>query len=121
MKESGAVDTRRHRLPARHQAYLRRAIRRIVRHVGPDRIILFGSYASGNSHEGSDLDLLIVARSHKHPFDREQEVDELLWDRPVAMDILVRTPGEIAAYRRRFQPFWEEILEEGKTLYAARR
>jgi len=119
MSSRTRIDAPRFRVAVRHRVYLRRAIRRIVRHVNPDRIILFGSYAYGRPHSGSDLDLLIIARSRRHPFDRE--VDELLSDRPVAMDFLVRTPKEIDACRRGGQPFWKEILEEGRTLYAARR
>lgn len=34
--------------------------RRIAREFRPERIILFGSYASGAPHEGSDVDLLVV-------------------------------------------------------------
>ena len=40
------------------------AIRRFARKLGerfhPDRIILFGSYAYGEPHAGSDVDLLVV-------------------------------------------------------------
>ena len=35
-------------------------VRRIVDHVHPRRIILFGSYARGNPDVDSDVDLLVV-------------------------------------------------------------
>lgn len=102
-------------------SYLRRAVRRIARRLQPERIILFGSYAYGRPDPDSDVDLLVIMRSREHPFDRANRVDDLLEDRPVAMDILVRTPKEIAEYRKGFHPFWEEVLGKGKILYAARR
>ena len=103
------------------RAYLRAAIGRIVRRFRPDKIILFGSHAGGRPHAGSDVDLLVIARSKEHPFERESKVDALLADRLVPMDILVRTPDELAAYRRCADPFWESVLDHGKVVYAARR
>jgi len=100
--------------------YLRRAVGRIVRRFRPEKIVLFGSHAYGEPGAGSDLDLLVVLRSTRHPFEQESSVDVLLADRPVPMDILVRTPDELAEYRRTADPFWLRILEEGKILYAAR-
>ncbi len=102
------------------RTYLRRAVGRIVRRFKPDKIILFGSHAEGRAGERSDLDLLIVLRSKQHPFERESRVDALLADRPIPMDILVRTPDELMRYRRSADPFWTRILERGKILYAAR-
>jgi len=37
-----------------------KAIQRIVRGYRPDKVILFGSFARGDFHEHSDVDLLIV-------------------------------------------------------------
>ncbi|MBM3889553.1 MAG: nucleotidyltransferase domain-containing protein, partial [Verrucomicrobia bacterium] len=39
---------------------LDRIIERIVQEYHPLKIILFGSYAYGQPHEGSDVDLLII-------------------------------------------------------------
>jgi predicted nucleotidyltransferase len=33
--------------------------------VRPQRVILFGSYARGQQHEGSDIDLIVVSRSFR--------------------------------------------------------
>ena len=46
---------------------------RIANNFNPDKIILFGSYASGNQNDDSDLDLLIIQDSdlpkHKRGLD----------------------------------------------------
>jgi predicted nucleotidyltransferase len=33
--------------------------------IRPQRVILFGSYARGQQHEGSDIDLIVVSRSFR--------------------------------------------------------
>ena len=42
------------------QEKINEAINRIVKNINPEKIILFGSYASGNPSEDSDLDILII-------------------------------------------------------------
>ena len=39
---------------------LQEIVRRIVSAINPLKIILFGSYAYGTPHKGSDLDILIL-------------------------------------------------------------
>lgn len=107
--------------PGRVRTYLREAVRRVVKKLRPERIILFGSRAHGKPDPWSDVDLLIVLRSCRDPFAAETRLYEMLSDRPVAMDILVHTVGQIEAAKKRSDPFWNDVLEKGKTLYAARR
>ena len=45
--------------------YIDEIIPIIVAHASPDQIILFGSYARGDSTEKSDIDLLIVKKGLK--------------------------------------------------------
>ena len=71
---------------------------RIVARFHPEKIILFGSYASGEPTEDSDVDLLIVAEMDLPPRDRFPAVRRLLNDYPVAFDLILETPEE---YRRR--------------------
>jgi Predicted nucleotidyltransferases len=42
---------------------VRPLVGQIVERFHPQRVILFGSYAYGEPHEGSDLDLLVVMSS----------------------------------------------------------
>ena len=42
------------------QDTIKEIVRRIVEVAKPDRIILFGSRASGDASSGSDVDLLVV-------------------------------------------------------------
>ncbi len=49
---------------ARIEKALNEIVRRLVADYQPEKIILFGSYAYGEPHKDSDLDLWIVKETH---------------------------------------------------------
>ena len=72
---------------------------RIAKAMNPERIVLFGSYARQEADEGSDVDLLVVARTSLPPRERYPAVRRLLADFPASFDIIVKTPEEFARWR----------------------
>ena len=96
---------------------LQEVIRRIVQSVNPQKIILFGSYAYGKPHEGSDLDILVVMDSNLPRYKRSVPIYRALADLLIPMDILVYTPQEIEAWKDVPQAFITSILRKGKVLY----
>jgi predicted nucleotidyltransferase len=93
---------------------------RIVEALDPQRIILFGSYARGESNPDSDVDLLVVMESDERPAARAARVSRLLRPRPFPMDIMVRTPAEIERRLEIGDYFIQEIVEQGRVLYDRR-
>ena len=89
----------------------------IVREFTPLQIILFGSHAYGTPREHSDVDLLIVMAIPESDT-RCQEV-EILRRIPhrFNMDLLVRSPGQIAYRVSHNDWFLREILQKGDVLY----
>ena len=86
----------------------------------PERIILFGSYATGRQALGSDIDLLIVKRTSQ-PFHRRlAEVRQLVSScrRGIPFDPIVITPQELNRRIIRGDQFLANILRSGKVLYA---
>lgn len=96
---------------------LHNIVQRIVAGVQPEKIILFGSYAYGNPSPDSDLDILVIMNSKERPAERVLTISRLLRPRPFPMDILVRTPGEIAISLEKRDAFIQEILTQGKAVY----
>ena len=91
----------------------------IVREFSPLQVILFGSYAYGTPTEDSDVDLLVVMDIPESET-RHQGV-EILQRIPYRfpMDLLVRSPEEIA-YRISYNDwFLREITEKGDVLYGS--
>ena len=96
---------------------LLQATDRIVREIDPERIILFGSYASGQPTPDSDVDLLIIMRTNLSPLDRYLLVSRILDPRPFPVDILVKTPEEIEQGLQRGDTLIGQIMREGLVLY----
>lgn len=95
-------------------------VRRIVEGYAPDRIILFGSYAYGEPHEHSDLDLLIIKeKAEAKRAERAIAVWRHLWnDDFPAMDILIRTPAEMERAAGISYSVETIAAEQGRLLYA---
>jgi len=95
-------------------------VRCIVEGYQPERIILFGSYAYGTPTEHSDLDLLVIkAGIGAERAERALAVRRLLREAGAPMDILVRTPSEVAAAAAVRFSVEAQALTEGRVLYAA--
>ena len=91
---------------------------KIVREYKPEKIILFGSYAWGNPHEDSDLDLFIIKKTDDPMLKRMEDVDKLFFPREFAMDFLVYTPEQLEKRRKMQDPFVIDVIDKGKLLYA---
>lgn len=84
----------------------------------PQKIILFGSAASGKWQLGSDLDIFIVKKTEKSHTERSREVGGLLFDKiDLPIDVVVYTPEEFEYAQKIRSMFIEEILKKGKVLY----
>jgi hypothetical protein len=91
------------------------------------RILLFGSYARGDAHQHSDLNLcVIVTAAAEQPLEewpskswlyRPAKLTHQVSSAEVAVDPYVFTEGEFAALRQREHPLVGQILEEGRVVY----
>ena len=93
---------------------------RIVEKCYPSRIILFGSYVYGKPTPSSDLDLLVVMDTDKGTFERHKLISRLFPHRLFSLDILVKTPTEVAHRLEIEDPFFSEIMARGRVLYDRR-
>lgn len=93
----------------------------IVRTYHPEKIILYGSAASGAARADSDIDLLIVKETSEPYFERVLKVQRALAAERTT-DIIVLTPREYdtaIAENRYF--LVKEILPKGETIYERSR
>jgi len=98
------------------EAELARYVKKLQESYNPERILLFGSLASDQIEEWSDIDLVIVKESNQKFLDRIREVMQLL--KPcVGVDILVYTPEEFAQLSQERPFVRQEIIAKGKVLY----
>lgn len=81
----------------------------------PERIILFGSYASGKSSPDSDVDIAIIKKTADSFHERQKETRMLL-KTTTPVDIFVFTPEEFEKARQD-NLFVQEIAKMGKVIY----
>jgi uncharacterized protein len=82
----------------------------------PEKILLFGSYAYGAPTEDSDVDLLVIMSGVENSVYQAIAIRRQV-NPGFAMDLMVRTPEQIADRLALGDFFIQEILEKGRVLY----
>jgi predicted nucleotidyltransferase len=91
----------------------------IAREFQPERIILFGSHARGETTPDSDVDLLVVMpRNGKTRYEQAFEIRQKI-TAGFPLDLVVRSPEEVQERMGMNDWFMHDIFREGVTLYAA--
>jgi len=103
--------------PAERQDILNDAVRRIVNGFHPDKIILFGSYVTGQPTDDSDLDILIVMPVTGSSREKANEIDLALGDRMLPMDLIVVTPEQFERQKDMMGTIIREAVLEGRVVY----
>jgi predicted nucleotidyltransferase len=96
-----------------------RAIRRFASEVAerfqPEKIILFGSHAYGVPHADSDVDILVIMPARNELSQAMRIRLSVNYDFP--LDLLVRTPKNLAWRLAEGDWFLTEVMAKGKVLY----
>jgi predicted nucleotidyltransferase len=94
---------------------IRRYARRVAERFQPEKIILFGSYAYGTPHAGSDVDLLVIMPA-RNEFDQAFKIRcEVPTQFP--MELLVCKPQNVKWRLAERESFLTEVMMKGKVLY----
>ena len=81
----------------------------------PERIILFGSYASGHPTTDSDVDLVVIKKTTQPFLERQKQV-HLLLRTTTPVDIFVFNPDEFEKAKNN-NLLIKEASETGKVVY----
>jgi uncharacterized protein len=96
---------------------LKEIVSKIVDAVQPNRIILFGSHASGEANSSSDLDILVIADSKVPRYKRSIPIYMALSGLMIPKDIVVYTQQEIDEWEDVPQAFITTAISSGKIIY----
>ena len=88
----------------------------VVRKLHPDLVVLFGSFATGDINEGSDIDILVVAGFKEDFMDRIRTLMDLNKFK-IPIEPVGYTPEEFNQMKNRKNPFIIEVTEKGKIMY----
>ncbi len=90
--------------------------REIARELNPQAVILFGSFATGDINEGSDIDIMVIADFQVGFLDRIKLLLDLnRFDLPI--EPIGYTSEELEHMKQRRNPFITEVLTTGKIIY----
>lgn len=107
--------------PQQRQEQIRLLCDAIAREFHPDKIVLFGSYADGEPHADSDIDLLVVMPFEGSPFRQAAVVlgHVVRTIGVLPMDLLVRTAEQVRERVEMGDRLMRDIIERGKVMYEA--
>lgn len=103
------------------QAKIQEAIQILAETAKPKRIILFGSYATGQAHEGSDLDFLVIKETIKNYDEEIVDLELALLPLGISKDILLASSKDIKEWGHLVGSgalYW--ALKEGRVVYDMR-
>lgn len=92
-------------------------VERLVREFDPLRIVLFGSHARGEATRHSDIDLLVVMPNDVDRRKAPVSMLVALADLPIAKDVVVTTPAEIARRGDLVGTVLRPALREGRVVH----
>jgi len=97
-------------------ADIRHVVDQIVERFHPVKVWLFGSFAYGTPTPDSDVDLLIVMDTSLRNVQQAVEIRKAIAF-PFPVDVLVRTPQQIAERLALGDIFFHEVLAKGIILH----
>ncbi len=102
--------------PQRIAWQIENVVKQITQRFQPEQIILFGSYAYGQPHPGSDVDMLVVLDTPLKETEQSVRICQEI-DYHFGLDLIVRTPATLSKRLALGDPFLREIINQGTILY----
>jgi predicted nucleotidyltransferase len=112
-KGEAPLITARRRIPKRA---IDEVVRQIVDEFRPLRIILFGSYGSGQPKPESDVDMLVIMETPLRETEQAVRICQAI-EYHFGLDLIVRTPEALHRRLALGDPFLKEVMAQGQTLY----
>ena len=101
------------------ETLLSEVVRRVLTVARPDRIILFGSAATGHMTEDSDLDLLVVESEPANTRDRSVRIRRALGDVRYPVDVIVMSSARFEETKNLIGGIAYPARKYGRVLYEA--
>lgn len=94
-----------------------RVVKVIAEAIHPQKIILFGSRATGTARPDSDLDLVVIYAGEKSKRQVKLDIHRLMEPESFPMDLFVLSPEEMQRQRHVANTLAREVAERGVTVY----
>ena len=101
--------------------YLEEIKSKVVNEISPEKIYLFGSYATNNYDSESDIDLFFVVNQNGSLRRIQRKISNLLKDRPVPIDIIVYSQEKMEIHKNIVGTLPYRVKQEGELIYEKER
>jgi predicted nucleotidyltransferase len=101
------------------EALLDQIVHRVLTVAQPDRIILFGSAATGKMTRDSDIDLLVVEPAPANTRERSVEIRDAVGDIGYPVDVVVMRTERFERTKRVIGGIAHPANKYGRVIYAA--
>lgn len=101
------------------ESELDRYVKILVKEEQPEKIIIFGSLATGDVYEWSDIDVVVVSKSDLPFFKRLLRMRDMIQPK-VGLDLLCYTPEEFEHMAKTRLFFQQAIIPKGQVIYERR-
>jgi predicted nucleotidyltransferase len=101
------------------ETLLNEVVRRVLTVARPDRIILFGSAATAQMTNDSDIDLLVVEPEPANPRDRSVRIRRALGDVQYPVDVIVMSSERFEETKNLIGGIAYPAQKYGRVLYEA--
>ena len=101
------------------ETLLNEVVRRVLTVAHPDRIILFGSAATGQMTKDSDIDLLIVEPAPANTHERRVEIRDAVGDIGYPVDVIVMRTKRFEQTKRWIGGIAYRASKYGRVIYEA--
>jgi predicted nucleotidyltransferase len=101
------------------ETLLNKVVRRVLAFTRPEKIILFGSAATGNMTGDSDLDLLIVEKEPANTRDRSVSIRRAVGDVQYPVDVIVMSGARFSETKDLIGGIAYPANKYGRVLYEA--
>ncbi|MBI4403366.1 MAG: nucleotidyltransferase domain-containing protein [Deltaproteobacteria bacterium] len=95
------------------------AVKLLVNACQPDKVILFGSYATGTEKEDSDIDLLVVKEGITNRAEEIVRLSRVLSPLRLPIDLIIVDSETFSYWSDTPGNVYHEAYSAGKTLYEA--
>ena len=101
--------------------YISEIVNRVVPEISPEKIYLFGSFASDNYDKDSDIDLCFVIKNSRSIKKSRHKINEILSDRKMPLDIIVCSKEDMEKRQDVIGTIQYRVAQDGELIYERER
>ena len=99
------------------QKEIRELVKKIQEVSGPDKVYLFGSYASGRARENSDVDICIIKNDFAAKSEELLKVKKMILNVDIPVDILLFKEADFTKRQNIWGSVQYEVFHNGIKMY----